>query len=419
MEYGLIGETLKHSYSAEIHNLIGNYSYELREVPKEGLLDFMLKRDFKAINVTIPYKQAVIPFLDFIDPAAKELGAVNTVVNRDGKLFGYNTDFIGLIDMLNEAGIKLNGKKVLIIGTGGTAKTAGAVSKFLGSRETVFVSRSVKPDFDGNAVSREEAVSKHRDAEIIINATPCGMFPKTEDKPLSLKFFPELEGLADVIYNPIRTNLVMEAQSLGIRCCSGLFMLVRQALSSAEFFFDRKFGKNEATSIYSKMLYAKRNIILIGMPGSGKTTAGKILAQKLGKPFFDTDALIEEKTGVSIPCFIRENGEPAFRTLESEVCEGLASAAGCVIATGGGVILSENNIRNLKRNGLVFFLDRALEYIVPTEDRPLSNSFDSLKKLYEKRYPLYVSMSDIRIASDENPEHTVFSVISGFRGALL
>lgn len=403
MEYGLIGEKLGHSYSKEIHNQIGKYDYILKEIPKSELNSFMTKKDFKGINVTIPYKQDVIPFLDFIDDSAKEIGAVNTIVNKNGKLFGYNTDFLGLKRLILSLKLNLQDKKVLILGTGGTSKTAFSVAKSLGAKQILKVSRKC----DENFITYEDAIKKHNDAQIILNTTPCGMFPNIDASPIELEQFEKLEGIVDVIYNPLRTEFVLNAQKKGLIAQGGLFMLVQQAIAAAEYFFDQKIDFQKAEMIYKNLLRKKQNIVLVGMPGCGKSTVGKKLAKELNREFFDTDDLILKKRGQTPAQIIETQGENAFRDIETSICKELSSKTGVVISTGGGAILRNENIFYLKNNGIIFFIDRNLEKIKATGDRPLSNSEEKLKKLYEIRYPIYKACADFHIKTDENLYNTI------------
>ena len=418
MEYGLIGEKLGHSFSKEIHGMIGDYSYELKEIAKPDLTAFMQEKAFKGINVTIPYKQDVIPFLNSIDKAAEEIGAVNTITNKNGKLSGYNTDFIGLQRLILSQKLELKGKKVLILGTGGTSRTATAAANALGAKEILIVSRSVKADDDKKAsaskpavISYEQAATIHNDCQIIINTTPCGMFPKIDDSPLDLTPFTKLEGLIDVIYNPLRTNLVLQTQEKNVIAAGGLYMLVQQAIAAYEYFSDNQCSLEKAEKIYNTILRQKQNIVLVGMPGCGKSTLGKKLAASLNREFFDTDILIKQKEGMSPAEIIKTKGEPAFRDIEASVCKELSSKQGVIIATGGGAVLRKENVLNLKKNGLVFFIDRSTSFIKPTDDRPLSDSKDKLEQLYKTRYPVYTSAADCHIISDNNIEHTIEKIL--------
>ena len=296
--YGLIGEHLPHSFSREIHGQIGGYGYELKELAPEELPAFMTARQFSGINVTIPYKQAVIPFLDGIDDTARAIGAVNTVVNRDGKLFGFNTDLDGLVRLIRRIGLDLSGKKVLIPGTGGTSRTAAFAAEKLGAREIHKISRTGRE----GSLTYEEALRDHTDAEIILNTTPCGMYPRPDAQPLPLEPFRRLEGIADVIYNPLRSRLVLDARSRGIPADGGLFMLVAQAVRASELFLNTAYPDSLADRIYDRILRQKESIVLIGMPGSGKSAVGRILAGKTGWPFADTDQLITDRAGGRRAC---------------------------------------------------------------------------------------------------------------------
>ena len=320
------------------------------------------------------------------------------MVNKGGKLIGYNTDFEGLKRLVNSMGVSIKGKKVLVLGTGGTSRTALAVTKSLEANETLIVSRSKKL----GAITYEEASLHHADASFIINTTPSGMFPDVAGCPLSLEKFQKLEGLVDVIYNPLRTKLVLSAQKKGIAAKGGLYMLVQQAIAAFELFFDQKLDQNKADAIYKNLISKKQNIVLIGMPGSGKTTLGLELSRIMKRKFYDTDSLIFEREEKSPSEIINEKGEEYFRNLESKVCAELSSVSNGIIATGGGAVLREENVRLLKHNGILFFLDRKLEKIRPTASRPLSNSIEKLKAVYKERYPIYKSAADYSIESNEN-----------------
>lgn len=398
MQFGLIGEKLGHSYSKEIHNLIANYGYELREVKREELGAFMTERAFSGINVTIPYKKSVMDYLDVISDDAKKIGAVNTVVNRDGKLYGYNTDFYGLKALLIHNGVSVRNKKVLILGSGGTSDTAYNVVTGLNAKEAIKVSRTKKDGF----VTYDEAARLHSDADVIINATPVGMYPDDDGVPVNIGLFPSLSAVIDAIYHPLRTNLVSDAEKRGIKACGGLYMLVAQAVYAAALFENKKPDENLIDDVYGKILNDKRNIVLIGMPSSGKTTIGKALAARMGKRFADTDELIVGTTGKSIPEIFEKEGEKVFREIEKKVICDIAVNDGTVIATGGGVILDEKNVLALKRNGVIVYLDRKIDNLIATDSRPLSSNVDDLKKLYAKRKPLYEKYAEITI--DDNDD---------------
>ena len=391
MKYGLIGEHLGHSYSREIHAQVADYDYELCEVAPEELDSFLRKAEFRAINVTIPYKHSVIPYLSYISPQAESIGAVNTVVNRDGKLWGYNTDFAGMEALIARMGLSLRGKKVLILGTGGTSKTARAVCESAGAREILKVSRRAS----GEAVSYEQAVIGHGDAEILINTTPVGMYPRCGEAPIDLAHFPRLEGVVDAVYNPLRTRLVQAGQERGVPAEGGLYMLAGQGVCASAIFLGKEFDPALTEGVYRAILGRKQNIVLIGMPSCGKTTVGRLLAERCGRRLIDTDEKIVGRLGEPIADFMARNGEATFRDVEQEVVAGVADESGCVIATGGGAVLRQENLRLLRQNGLLVFLDRPLEKLMPTADRPLSASREALERRYRERYGLYVAAADL------------------------
>lgn len=397
MKYGLLGEKLGHSFSKEIHARLADYEYELCELNAEELDALFRKKDFEAVNITIPYKQTVIPYLDEISERAKTIGAVNAVVNRDGKLFGDNTDFAGMRALAIHAGADMKNKKVLVLGTGGTSKTARAVAKDLGAREVLRVSRTKKED----AVTYEEAAEKHSDAQIIINTTPVGMFPKINASPIYLSAFPKLEAVLDAIFNPLRTELVLSAQEKGITASGGLYMLVAQAVYASALFLNKETDEKKTDEVYKEILNEKRNIFLIGMPSSGKSSVGKKFAEMTGKEFEDTDTTLVKKFGEPIADYIRKNGEKAFRDAESEVIAEAAKERGKVIATGGGAILREENVREMKRNGVTVFLDRDLSLLTATSDRPLSSTKEALERLYNERFPIYEKAADVTVKSND------------------
>ena len=405
--YGCIGEHLPHSFSREIHGEIGSYAYELKELTPEELPGFMTSRGFMGINVTIPYKQAVIPFLDEIDETARAIGAVNTVVNRDGKLYGYNTDLYGLTRLIRRIGLDLSGKKVLVLGTGGTSRTASYAAEKLGARVVYRVSRTSRE----GSLSYEDVLRDHTDAQIILNTTPCGMFPRPAEQPLSLESFTRLEGVADAIYNPLRSRLVLDARSRGIPAEGGLYMLVAQAGRASELFLNMSYPDDLTDQIYDRILRRKENLVLIGMPGSGKSAVGKILTETTGKPLADTDQLIVEKAGKSIPEIFREDGEPAFRDLESEIIRELSLQGGQVISTGGGAVLRPENVTLLRQNGRLFWLDRAPDSLVPTDDRPLADTAAKMKQLYQEREPVYRASADMIIPVFGTPEDTASLIL--------
>lgn len=410
MEYGLIGERLGHSFSKFIHAELADYDYELVELNKDELQSFILGKGFKGINVTIPYKEAVIPMLDHIDEAAREIGAVNTIVNRDGVLEGYNTDAAGLMALLDKNSISLKGRKVLILGTGGTSKTAWYVAHKLEASEVFKVSRSGN---DG-ALTYEEAYSGHKDAEVIINTTPCGMFPNIDGLAADISGFSRLKAVVDVIYNPLNTSLVISAERAGITACGGLYMLVAQgAYACAHFTGTQTPAECDIDRIFEKMTRQFQNIVLTGMPSSGKSTVGRKLSKRLGMEFADTDELITARIQMPIAEYFAKYGEQSFRKVESEVITEVSGKRGMVIATGGGVVLDPANITALKHNGMIVFIDRPLRSLICTKDRPLSSDPEKLQKLYEVRYPLYTKYADLTIDGDHTVAQNVELIIKG------
>lgn len=400
MKCGLIGRKLGHSYSCQIHHAIADYSYDLWELEPEQLAPFLQKGDFAGVNVTIPYKQQVIPYLNDLSDTARAIGAVNTIVNRSGRLYGDNTDLAGMIALIRRLGLELHGKKVLILGTGGTSKTARAAAQQLGAAEVYRLSRSGRED----AVTYEEARRLHGDAAVLINTTPCGMYPAVEDCPLDPADFPRLEGVVDAIYNPLRTNLVLAARERGIPAQGGLYMLAAQAVYAGALFRGCQAAQADIDLAYRTVLRQVENIVLIGMPSAGKTTVGQLLARRTGKKFTDTDTLAEQRIGMTIADYFRTSGEEAFRAREQETVAEVSAAGGQIIATGGGAILRRENLTALRRNGLLVFLDRPIEQLTATADRPLASDREALRRRYEERYALYRAAADVYIKNDGSPE---------------
>ena len=384
MKYGLIGGNLGHSYSPFIHGLLESSPYELKSLRPEELGPFMKAGDFAGLNVTIPYKKAVIPYLDHIAPEAKAIGAVNTIVRRKDGLWGYNTDYYGFLYAARHAGIILKGKKVLVLGSGGASAGVQAASAGAGAASVLVVSRTGALNY-GN-------VYEESGAEVIVNATPVGMYPQNRGKLLELSRFGSCCGVIDLVYNPLYTPLLLDARELGIPFSNGLSMLVAQAKYASDLFQGIQRPDSIIEGILDKTLKKVQNIVLIGMPGCGKSTIGKKLAAEQGKKFVDTDALVEQKAGKSIPDIFKEEGEAAFRALEAEVIETVGKENGQVIATGGGSVLNLENVRNLKQNGTVVFIKRDLDKLA-TGGRPLSMGGD-LAEMYKKRLPLYQAAAD-------------------------
>ncbi|MGX8852310.1 shikimate kinase [Amedibacillus sp. YH-ame10] len=416
MRYGLIGEKLGHSFSKEIHERIADYKFDLIPLDKDEFKDFMEKKDFTAINVTIPYKKDVMPYLDEIDPHAKAIGAVNTIVNRDGKLHGYNTDFTGFLYMVKKHNVQMQGKKVLVIGNGGASAAIQAVVNHEQAKEMIIVDIVA-----GNgAISYDECFAKHLDAEIIINTSPIGMYPKIGNAPIDITMFPNCKSVMDVIYNPILTRLCFEAQEEGIQRVMGLEMLIAQAKQSVEHFLDKTVNDDVIDTIFQDMLKQRCNIVLIGMPSAGKTTIGKMLEQRMNKEFIDLDDKIIEKAGKSIPEIFEESGEAGFRAIETEVAIELAKENNKIIATGGGTIKNKINMDYLRQNGITIFIDRDINKLISADpNRPLSKSKDALQQLHDERYHLYQKYAAYIAVNNTEIEETVNEIEDAYRSILM
>lgn len=386
---GLLGKTLGHSYSPLIHSYLGQYEYRLFEKQPDELEDFLRNGDFTGLNVTMPYKKDVIPYLDELSPIATRLGAVNTIVRRDGKLIGHNTDYAGFKSMVKMSGLDPTGKKVLILGSGGASATVVAVMEDMGAK-TVVISRSGENNY-GN-------LDLHKDAAIIVNTTPVGMYPNTDLAPVNIQIFSRLDGVLDVIYNPANTMLIQQAEQIGISCMSGLWMLVAQAKEASEWFQNTVISDQKVSEVYRTIKGKTENIVLIGMPGCGKTTVGMALAQKLGRKFVDADAVIAQKAGMSIPEIFAMEGEEEFRNKEINVLSELGKQSSLVIATGGGCVTKKDNYPLLHQNGRIFWLKRDI-FILPVDGRPLSQK-GNLEEMYRIRKPMYESFADDIIEND-------------------
>ena len=401
MKCGLLGRKLGHSYSPQIHSHLGDYSYALFEKEPEELEDFLRCGDFTGINVTIPYKKDVIPYLDELSPTAQKMGSVNTVVRRaDGTLFGHNTDYFGFTALVKHSGIPVEGKNVLVLGSGGTSNMAVTALKGLGAQPIV-ISRSGENNY-GN-------LHLHADASVIVNATPVGMYPNTGVSPIDLKQFSHLEGVLDVVYNPARTQLLLDAEALGIPCENGLWMLVAQAKEASEYFTGTSLPDSCIEKIHRILSHQMKNIILIGMPGCGKTTIGALLAQKLGRTVVDADEKIVELAGKSIPEIFAQDGEEVFRAAETAALAELGKQSARVLSTGGGCVTRQQNYPLLHQNGYLVWLERDLT-LLPTDGRPLSQS-TALTDMYKVRKPMYESFADIRVENSGAPEDTVREIL--------
>ena len=384
MEYGLLGEKLGHSFSPQIHRDLAGYDYQLLPTPPEAVEDLFARRAFQGLNVTIPYKRTVMPLCDEIDPRAAAIGAVNTVVNRNGRLTGYNTDIDGFLYMARRAGMDMAGKKVVILGSGGTSRTARAAAGELGAREIITVSRHGEDNYQN--------LSRHADAQVLVNTTPVGMYPNWGQSPVSLESFPALEGVLDVVYNPLRTALLLQAEERGLPRSCGLPMLVAQAKRAAELFTGQNIDDSRTEAVLHGLREQLTSIVLIGMPGCGKTTVGRALAEKLGRTFVDLDGEIIRRAGTSIPEIFAREGEAGFRERESALVREFGERTGLVVSTGGGVVTRRENYIPLKQNGLLLHLRRD-PAALPTDGRPLSQA-TAPEELWRRRAPLYAAFAD-------------------------
>ena len=403
--FGLLGRKLGHSWSVPIHTALGCQGYRLIELEPEELEGFLRQPNIGGLNVTIPYKRDVMPFCDVIDPMAQAIGSVNTLTRRaDGKLYAFNTDAAGFCWMAERAGISFTGKKAVVLGSGGASLTAVACAKKLGAREVVVISRSGENNY-GN-------LARHADTDIVVNPTPVGMYPNTGVAAVDLTFFPRCSGVLDVVYNPRRTALLLQAEALGIPCSDGLLMLVAQAKAAEEHFFEKPIPDSENERILALLRQECTNIVLIGMPGCGKTTVGQALAELTGREAIDIDRRIVERAGCSIPEIFAQGGETAFRTLEREETAEAGKLSGKIILTGGGVIKDARNYGPLHQNGRIYHLIRDLD-ILPTDGRPLSQTTD-LSAMWAERAPLYARFRDAEIENNGSVRETAQAIWRDF-----
>lgn len=405
MKCGLLGQKLGHSYSPQIHSLLADYSYCLFEKQPEELEDFLKYGEFSGLNVTIPYKKSVIAYLSQLSDIASRLGAVNTIVRQEDQLIGHNTDFFGFQSMVSQSGLQVSGKKALVLGSGGASNTAVAVLRELGAK-VIVISRSGENNYNN--------LHLHSDAAVIVNATPVGMYPNVGVSPIDLGGFSQLEGVLDIVYNPARTQLLMDAERRGLVTMNGLWMLVAQAKESAEWFSGKAIPDEIIPQIHRKLRMQMENIVLIGMPGSGKSTIGQLLAKELGKQFVDADTAIVQQAGMTIPEVFSKDGESGFRAIETQVLAQLGKQSGLVIATGGGCVTREENYPLLHQNGTIYCLNRALDRL-PTDGRPLSQA-GKLEEMYRIRKPLYDRFADYQIDSNSTPEAAVAQIIKTLEG---
>jgi shikimate dehydrogenase len=405
MKCGLLGEKLGHSYSPQIHALLGNYSYELFERKPSEIEDFLKNGDWEGINVTVPYKKTVIPYLDQLTPIAQKLGAVNTIVRRNGKLIGHNTDYFGFQTLLDSLPISVCQEKALILGSGGASNTAAAVLKDLGA-DVVIISRNGENNYSN--------LQQHKDAHLIVNTTPVGMYPNTGTSPLSgllnRNHFPSLKGIVDVIYNPARTQLLLDAENYGsIAFANGLLMLVAQAKEASEWFTGSKISNDVIEPIMDKLERQMHNIILVGMPGCGKSTVGKLLSEQTGLKFVDADDEIVRLSGKTIPDIFTQDGEFVFRKWETAALAALGKESGLIIATGGGCVTQDRNYDLLHQNGDIYWIQRRIDDL-DKDGRPMSQNTD-LNEMYRIRKPMYERFRDWDISNNTTPEDAVRQII--------
>ena len=401
LKCGLIGEKLSHSFSPQIHRELSDYSYSLFEMPESEVGNFLKNGDFHATNVTIPYKKTVMPFLDEISDEAMRIGSVNTITRTPkGGLRGDNTDYYGFWHTVEESGIAIKGKKVLILGTGGASLTARTVSEDMGAESITFVSRA-------GEINYENVYDKCADTAVVINCTPVGMYPKNGVSPICLDRLPLCEGVIDMIYNPAKTQLLLDAERLGIKHINGLPMLVAQAKKACELFLGERVEDGEIGRITALIASETNNIILVGMPGCGKTTVGKILSEFTGRQVVDTDRMITSSANKHPSEIIRLAGEDAFRKIEHTLVEVAGKMSGMIISTGGGVVTREENYAPLHQNGKIVFIHRAIDRLA-TEDRPLSKN---LEEMYEKRLPMYRTFCDVEVSNDSTPENCALEIL--------
>ncbi len=405
---GLIGEKLSHSFSPMIHSHLADYSYKLFEMPENEVGDFLKHGDLDSLNVTIPYKKTVMPFLDEISDEALRIGSVNTITHtKEGKLRGDNTDYYGFSHLIKKSGIEIKNKNVLILGTGGASLTARTVCADMGAASISFVSRN-------GEINYENAYDICNDTEVIINCTPVGMYPKNLVSPIDIERFPKLCGVADMIYNPAMTRLLLDAQRLNIKHINGLSMLVAQAKRACELFLDTSIPDSETDRICSLIERETQNIILIGMPGCGKSTIAALISEITCRTLTDTDAMIEAAEGRTIPEIFASDGEEYFRRCESREAALAGKQSGIIIATGGGIVTRQENSDALRQNGRIFFIRRDTDKL-SRDGRPLSVGAD-LEEMYKKRLPLYLEFADVTVDNSSTPEECAESIIKNFMG---
>lgn len=405
MQCGLVGKNLTHSYSKLIHGKLGSYKYELCSVCPQELENLIKSKNFIGLNVTMPYKKNVMKYCEELDGIAQKIGSVNTLAFENGALKGFNTDYFGLSYALNRSGISLKNKKVIIMGNGGVSATVQVLARDLGAREVLVCSS--RSDFN------YKNIYGRSDAEIIINATPVGMYPHSEEKLINITKFKNLSGFADLIYNPFYTRLMLDAKKMGADVCGGLAMLVAQAKASSEIFMKVKLKDDLIEKIIKEIYFKMANIVLIGMPGSGKTAIGKVLAEKIGKKFIDSDFEIEKLCGLSIPKIFEIKGESEFRKLENDILKKICQKTGAVLSVGGGAVLTQDAYEILKQNAEIYQIKRDLN-LLEMSGRPLSKSKAEVEKIYKKRKPIYEKFQNGAIENDGSIENAAQKILEDF-----
>lgn len=408
MKIELLGRRLGHSLSPLLHSVFADYSYSLREIEPQDLDRYFEKGDFDGLNVTIPYKKDVIKYCDALTPEAEKIGAVNTIFRLpDGKLMGHNTDYAGFSAMIDHVGVDIAGKKVVILGSGGASLTAQNVCKDLCAKEIVVISRKGENNYDN-------LYDRHNDAQVLINCTPVGMYPNITDKIVDLDAFSSLLGVFDMIYNPLRTPLLLDAEARGIPNCNGLIMLTVQGIKSSEKFLGKSIDNQMVSRALSRLKLNLLNVTLIGMPGCGKSTIAKEISLLEDRPLRDIDALITQAEGTDIPTIFKEKGEDYFRNIESQICREVCGEKGQVIATGGGAILRKVNREVIKANSVVVFIQSDISSLA-TDGRPLSKDISALEKMYDQRLPLYQDAADISVNLCSAPKETAMKIIDAVK----
>lgn len=414
MDYGLIGRQLGHSWSPWLHQQLGSWPYELLALPADtDVKAFFARREFRGVNVTIPYKRLAAECCDVLDPQAKAIGAVNTVVVRGGRLYGWNTDLGAFEALLAAHGISLAGQRVMILGTGGTSSTVEAAARHQGAAEILKVSRTPGP----GQLSYAQAAQRP-EVQILINTTPAGMYPQNGQCLLPLDGLTGCRAVVDVVYNPFKTELLLRAEERGLTAVGGLEMLTAQAVAAAGYFLDREFPKDTAARLYHGLMAQQANVSLIGMPGCGKSSVGRLLAKRLGKPLVSLDDEVERRTGMSIPQIFAQQGEAGFRRIEAEVVREVSARQGQVLACGGGVVETPGNIRMLRQNGPILLIERELDRLPLGGGRPLSVNRQALQEIKARREPLYCAAADGRVSNNKSIEEAAQAAEEAFYEAV-